>query len=91
MALSGIASMFPSAGGPSAGTTASNSPKTIDEVLAKVESSVGPEQINHALRTFGNKDTRESILAGKLQSGEDPLDILHPENSTYTLTCLYIL
>lgn len=89
MALAGLASLLPGASATTPGP--SNSQTTLDDVLAKVNELNDINQINHILKTCGSKETRDAILSNDLQTGQDPLEVVHPGSTQYTLTCLYIL
>ncbi len=74
-----------------AGSSSSGSEPISLEHLVQYLATTGQtqEDLNQTLRTFSTKETREVILASKLPSGQDPLEILDAQNNT--LGYLYIL
>ena len=46
-------------------------------------------QLNHSLRTFAPNDVRDTILAGPLTNGQDPLTVL--DIAQHTIGVLHIL
>ncbi|EKM56836.1 uncharacterized protein PHACADRAFT_254170 [Phanerochaete carnosa HHB-10118-sp] len=77
--------------GPSAALApAQEQPKTLDELVQYLTTTTGSAAtVNGTLKTFGTKETRDTLLASTLGSGQDPLEVLSPE--TNTLGYLYIL
>ncbi|KAL7278794.1 hypothetical protein ACG7TL_007803 [Trametes sanguinea] len=72
-----------------AGTSQLGGPASLDDVLNQITTTNSPSSLNHYLRTFAPKESRDTILASILASGQDPLSVLDPQRNT--LGYLYIL
>ncbi|KAH9886665.1 hypothetical protein C8Q73DRAFT_714825 [Cubamyces lactineus] len=72
-----------------AGTSQASGNASLDDVLQQITTSNNPSALNHYLKTFAPKESRDTILASTLSSGQDPLSVLDPQSNT--LGYLYIL
>ena len=72
-----------------AGTSQAGGSASLDDVLQQITTSNNPSTLNHYLKTFAPKESRDTILASTLSSGQDPLSVLDPQSNT--LGYLYIL
>lgn len=60
-----------------------------DGIVHQITTSYNPSSLNHTLRNDLPKEFRDTILAGVLSTGEDPLSVLDMKENT--LGALYIL
>ncbi|KAF5383247.1 hypothetical protein D9615_004842 [Tricholomella constricta] len=64
-------------------------PESLDSILTQITTSNSPGALNHTLRNALPKESRDTILASALASGQDPLSVLDVRENT--LGVLYIL
>ena len=62
---------------------------SLDDVIQHITTSSNPQNLKSYLNSFAPKESRETILASTLGSGQDPLSVLDP--AINTLGFLYIL
>jgi COP9 signalosome complex subunit 3 len=87
-----MASSTSNQAGPSAApaTTTLEEISTLDELVQFLFTTQKDAAfVNKQLSAFTKKDARDGPLAGTLETGQDPLHVLDPEN--HTLGYLYIL
>ncbi|KAF9787819.1 hypothetical protein BJ322DRAFT_1045426 [Thelephora terrestris] len=61
----------------------------LDAVVVEITNANNYSQLSHSLRTFAPNDVRDTILAGPLANGHDPLTVL--DIAQHTVGILYIL
>ncbi|KAI8996251.1 hypothetical protein BD414DRAFT_477249 [Trametes punicea] len=71
------------------GSSQTGASASLDDVLSQITTSSSPSSLNQYLRSFAPKESRDTILASTLSSGQDPLTVL--DTRTNTLGILYIL
>lgn len=64
-------------------------PPSLDVVVVEITNANNYSQLSHSLRTFAPNDVRDTILAGSLSNGQDPLTVL--DMTQHTIGVLYIL
>ena len=62
---------------------------SLDVVVVEITNANNYAQLAHSLRTFAPNDVRDTILAGPLTNGQDPLTVL--DVAHHTIGVLYIL
>lgn len=62
---------------------------SLDVVVVEIVNAKNYSQLSHSLRTFAPNDVRDTILAGPLTNGQDPLTVL--DIAQHTIGVLYIL
>lgn len=62
---------------------------SLDVVVVEITNANNYAQLSHSLRTFAPNDVRDTILAGPLTSGQDPLTVL--DISHHTIGVFHIL
>lgn len=62
---------------------------SLDVVIVEITNANNYSQLSHSLRTFAPNDVRDTILAGSLTNGQDPLTVL--DIAQHTIGVLYIL
>jgi COP9 signalosome complex subunit 3 len=62
---------------------------SLDVVVVEITNANNYSQLSHLLRTFAPNDVRDTILAGPLTNGQDPLTVL--DIAQHTIGVLYIL
>ncbi|KAI0673253.1 hypothetical protein C8Q78DRAFT_970329 [Trametes maxima] len=62
---------------------------SLDDVLNQITTSSSATSLNHYLKSFAPKESRDTILASIQPNGQDPLTVLDPSRNT--LGVLYIL
>lgn len=62
---------------------------SLDVVVVEITNANNYAQLSHSLRTFAPNDVRDTILAGPLTNGQDPLTVL--DVAQHTIGVLYIL
>ncbi|KAI9058652.1 hypothetical protein FKP32DRAFT_1596958 [Trametes sanguinea] len=72
-----------------AGTSQIGGNASLDDVLNQITTTNNLNSLNHYLKTFAPKESRDTILASILATGQDPLSVLDPQRNT--LGYLYIL
>ncbi|KAI0337652.1 hypothetical protein BDW22DRAFT_1402971 [Trametopsis cervina] len=73
---------------PATAPNAQDVPTSLEQLVQFLTLGHEIGHVHQTLKSF-TKDPRDSVLADLLSSGQDPLDLLHPE--THTLGFLYIL
>ncbi|KAG5641555.1 hypothetical protein DXG03_004782 [Asterophora parasitica] len=66
-----------------------SAPESLDSILTQITTSTKPATLNQILRNALPKESRDTILASALGSGQDPLSVLDVRENT--LGVLYIL
>ncbi|CDO75711.1 hypothetical protein BN946_scf184493.g9 [Trametes cinnabarina] len=72
-----------------AGTSQTGGHASLDDVLNQITTTSSSSSLNQYLKSFAPKESRDTILASTLSSGQDPLSVLDPRSNT--LGFLYIL
>lgn len=62
---------------------------SLDIVVVEITNTNNYSQLSHTLRTFAPNDVRDTLLAGPLTNGQDPLTVL--DIVQHTIGVLYIL
>lgn len=62
---------------------------SLDVVVVEITNTNNYSQLSHSLRTFAPNDVRDTILAGPLSNGQDPLTVL--DIAQHTIGVLHIL
>ena len=62
---------------------------SLDVVVVEITNTSNYPQLSHTLRTFAPTDVRDTILAGPLTNGQDPLTVL--DAVQHTIGVFYIL
>lgn len=61
----------------------------LEHLLQEIVANPGATSLLKTLRSINSKDVRDTVLAGTLPGGQDPLSALDPQENT--LGTLYIL
>jgi len=62
---------------------------SLDVVVVEITNVTNYAQLSHTLRTFAPNDVRDTVLAGSLTNGQDPLTVL--DFTQHTVGVLHIL
>ena len=75
--------------GPSTSANQGHALPSLEDIVARITSDTNYPALSQYLKSFTNKEARESVLAGALPDNVDPLTVLDPH--THTLGYLFIL